>query len=41
VRLRPQAAGTIFFTSRATTVLGTAVLDTASVVVGNPLSATR
>jgi hypothetical protein len=43
VRLRPQASGTIFFTSRATTALGTAVLDTASValspvIAGKPVA---
>jgi hypothetical protein len=38
VRLRPQAAGTIFFTSRATTSLGTAVLDTASVALAPVLA---
>ncbi|MBI2505581.1 MAG: T9SS type A sorting domain-containing protein [Candidatus Latescibacteria bacterium] len=33
VRLRPQASGTIFFTTSAKTVLGTALLDTASVAI--------
>ncbi|MCC7262524.1 MAG: T9SS type A sorting domain-containing protein [Candidatus Latescibacteria bacterium] len=33
VRLRPQATGTIFFSTQAKTSLGTALLDTASVAI--------
>ena len=43
VRLRPQASGLIFFSTQAKTVLGTALLDTASaaiapVVAGKPVA---